>query len=433
MRFTLCVILLAASTAMANPILATNPAIPPQLQLTTFATGLTFPYGMYQLPDGSLLVAGTTPGTTNLFQSTLQVVRITTTNGIANAPTAVLTGGSGPSTGIVGVGNVVVVATGAGSGSQILIMQAGPGGTLTQIGQMSFSYPIGTWWHNSHAIALQPVSGQPGSYQLLFSVGSQSNDVSTPSNVTVGLSGLVTQNIAADSLYSLQFSVNGSSVIAGAATQLASGLRNPFGLSFAPNGDIYVGDNGQDLDPGKNIPKSSDVFDIIPAGTSTVLNFGFANTYTDPTGAEIGNTTGVTLPITAFIPVNGQASQGLAGMALSPTGFTASLSNGAFFAFTGKSDAGGAANVLNPVIYLDLNTHQYFDFILGGQDGMGHLNSLLATNGALFLADFSSTGSFSDSGTGIIYEVSLIPEPATGVLIVSAGIVLIALRRHYQS
>lgn len=79
--------------AVADPILGTNPAIPAGLQLTTFASGLNFPYGLYQLPDGSILAATSNGG---LVGSSLQIDRITQTNGIANTPTVVYNGGGGP-------------------------------------------------------------------------------------------------------------------------------------------------------------------------------------------------------------------------------------------------------------------------------------------------------------------------------------------------
>src|SRR5450755_2555344 len=98
MRVTLFVLLsihFLSGIALADPLLGTNPAIPANLQLTTFASGLNFPYGLYQLPDGSIL-AGTISG--NLLGSTLQIQRITQTNGVANPPTVVFNGGSGPAT-----------------------------------------------------------------------------------------------------------------------------------------------------------------------------------------------------------------------------------------------------------------------------------------------------------------------------------------------
>jgi hypothetical protein len=347
-------------------------------------------------------------------------IRIPQTNGIAGVPSVVFNGGAGPATGLTGVGNLVAVATGANTGSQIVLLEAGAGGSLTQIGQMTFSYPPGAWDHDSHAIAMQAVAGQPGTYQLIFSVGSQNNQA--PSTNTVGITGLATATLNPDSVYSMTFSVNGSTVIPSAPIEVATGLRNAFALGFDPNGDIYLGENGIDFN-NTNVPVSSDYFGIVPAG-SGLLNFGFPNTYYDPiTGQIIGPGTGITGPFVKFLPLSGAATQGVDGLALSPSGFPAGLNGGVFFGFFGKH-SGGTANNLNGVVYVDLATGQYFDFLPGAQDGVGHPVSLLATSDALFIADLSPIGSDTQGGAGVIYEVSLVstPEPSSGLLLVTGGL-----------
>lgn len=215
---------LVASLAFSQH-LGTNPAIPPNLQVTTFATGLSFPYGLYQLPDGSLLASTSTGG---LYGTGVEIVRYTGTNGVANAPTTVFSGGlSGPATALTGVGNIVAVATGTHTGSQIIILQAGPGGALTQIGAMTFTYPPSGWWHDSHSMAMRAVAGQPNAYELVFNIGSEFNN--TPTLNTVSVAGIANATLNGSSIYSLPFTVNGSTVNAGAPRQLATGLRNAFG------------------------------------------------------------------------------------------------------------------------------------------------------------------------------------------------------------
>lgn len=420
---SLCVLLTLCKIAGATPILGNNPAIPGNFQVQTFASGLNFPYGLYQLPDGSIL-AGTING--SLFGSTLEITRITQTNGLADAPTVVFSGGTGPATGMSGVGNIVAVATGTGTGSQINILEAGAGGSLTQLGQLNFTYP-GPWWHDSHAISMRAAPGQPGTYQLIFNVGSEFNDI--PSVHTVSVTGLTSATLNPDSIYSLSFTVNGSNVTAGAPTQLASGLRNAFALGFHSNGDIYFGENGIDLNG--NVPLSPDYFGIIPAGSS-ILNFGFPSTYYDPiTGQMVGSGVGITTPLTKFLPINGQAIQGVGGLSLSPSNFPAGLNGGAFLGFFGNH-AGGAANNLNGVVYVDATTGQYFDFLPGAQTGVGHPVSFLSTADALYIADLSTIGSNTQNNTGVIYRVSAadVPEPSTAWLIASAAVVIAALRRR---
>jgi hypothetical protein len=359
---------------------------------------------MAQLPDGSLLVATSNASTGGFYgPTTLQIYRYRMTNGVADAPTLALDDGvAGPATGMAAAGNIVAVATGANTGSEILILQADTSGALTQIGAITFSYPPGTWEHDSHTVALRAVPGQTGVYQLLISVGSQADSVATPLSVQVGTSGLISQNLYGDSLYSVQFTVTGATVSADAAVQLANGLRNPFALSFAANGDVYLVDNGQDVGLS-NVATSADVFDVIPAGTTSILNFGFPNTFADPvTGIEMGPTLGITLPVVPFIPLGDQKSQGAAGMALSPSNFPATLSNGIFAGFFGAGYESVSGSYWDPVIYSDLGTGQYFDFITGGQTGVGPILSMLSTDSALYLADLGSS-----NGGGVVYQVSV--------------------------
>ena len=411
-------VIILSSAAFADPILGVNPAIPANMQITTFASGLNFPYGLYQLPDGSILAATSSGGLYGM--PSVQIARITQTGGIANPPAVVYNGGTGPATGLTGVGNIVALAYGTNTGSQIQILQAGAGGTLTQIGQMTFNYPGGLWLHDSHAIAMRATG--PNAYQLVFSVGSQYNDKT--STDPVGVTGLAATNLTGDSVYSLPFTVNSSTVTPGAPTQLATGLRNAFALGFDANGDIYVGENGQDLN------KSADEFDIIPAG-SGLLNFGYPNTYYDLNGNLIGPTNGVTLPFMSILPIGGVSTQGVGGLALSPSGFPAGLNNGVFFGFFGMHSA-GTANTLNGVIYVDATTGQYFDFIPGSQNGLGHPVSFLSTTNALYIADLSTIGNDTQNGAGTIYKVSLssVPEPSTLLLISSGALLAAAWQRR---
>ncbi|MDX1978720.1 MAG: hypothetical protein SFV51_00525 [Bryobacteraceae bacterium] len=405
-----------ASPAAAAPILASHPAIPAPLQISTFATGLNYPYGMHVLADGSLLAATSSPvsGGASLFGSNLQILRFTDTdgNGVADGPaTVVFNGPGGPATGMAGAGNVVAVATGTNTGSSILLLQTGAGGALTQIGAVQFTYP-GFWWHDSHSVAVRETPG--GSYELLFNVGSEDNNVATVN--TVAISGLTNATLNPDSVYRLSFTVAGNTATATGLTQMASGLRNGFGLAFDASGNAYIADNGIDL--SGNTPLSADELNFAPAAGAPA-DFGFADTYIDyATGAQVGASG--TLPLVAFLPQGGLRSEGPAGMTMAPAGFPSTLNNGLFIGFHGVGSAGGTANDENPVVFVDLATNQYFHFLLGGQDGQGHLNSLAASPDALFVADLSSTGSLNQTGTGVIYRIGLadtpVPEPSTGML-----------------
>ena len=68
---------------------------PSDFRVTTFATGLSFPYGMQQLPDGSILVGTSVPTQNSYFNSTGRLVRLVDANhdGVADGPPTVLADG----------------------------------------------------------------------------------------------------------------------------------------------------------------------------------------------------------------------------------------------------------------------------------------------------------------------------------------------------
>ena len=415
---------LVASLAFAQPSLGTHPTIPAYLQVSTFATGLDFPYGLYQLPDGSMLAATNTGG---LYGTPTQIVRMTQTNGMANPPTQVFLGsGIGPATGLTGVGDIVVLARGVHTGSQIVLFKAGAGGTLTQIGELSFTYAPDVWWHNAHAIALRAVPGQSDGYELVFNVGSEFND--GPDVHTIGVAGLTNGTLNGSSLYSLPLTINGGTVTAGPPRQLAKGLRNAFGIGFGSTGDIFFSENGIDLN-GTNTPVSTDYFARIPAGAPGVLDFGFPYTYYHPlTGAMIGPAAGITQPFSKFLPIDGMAFQGAGGLTMAPSNFPPGLNSGAFVGFFGNR-FDGVANTLGGVVYVDLATGNRINFLPNTQSGVSHPVSMFASSDALYIADFAD---IFGRNNGKIYKVSMttVPEPSTFVLLALGAAVMFGVRRR---
>src|SRR5439155_26512688 len=64
------------------------------------------------------------------------------------------------------------------------------------------------------------------------------------------------------------------------------------------------------------------------------------------------------------------------------------------------------------LVYYDLGTGEYFHFIENDEPGIGHLDTMLATNDSLFLADVSANGSMDKGATsGVIYQIKAISRP----------------------
>jgi hypothetical protein len=100
-------------------------------------------------------------------------------------------------------------------------------------------------------------------------------------------------------------------------------------------------------------------------------------------------------------PWTGSESEGPSEIAFAPPGFPTGLNNGIFVGFHGRFDLGGLANEENPLVFYDRATGKYFDFIGNNEPNVGHLDGLLSTSNALFIADLSTNGDlFSSAGTG---------------------------------
>ena len=207
-------------------------------------------------------------------------------------------------------------------------------------------------------------------------------------------------------------------------------------MAFAANGDLLLDDNGSD-DPGNSaVSLSADELNVIRAVDlgAVVPDFGFPGTYVDyATGATVGPTAGITAPLAAFRPIDGQKSEGAVELAWAPASFPAEFSGGLFVPFSGVFNAGGAANDENPLVFVDPATGGFFHFLANGQ--MGHPNGLLATATALFLTDLSVTGAFGGVRAGLpadesgaIYRIVYVPEPAAAIVAL-AGLALACCRR----
>jgi glucose/arabinose dehydrogenase len=390
-------------------------------RITVFASGLSFPLGMVQISDGSLLVAVTQ--VVDYFSSNTggQIVRFTDTNqdGVADGPGTVLYSGlTGGLTSLRMCGNLLFV-TGPGAGHPITILRAGatPSSPLIFVGAINVNYPSGGAWEHSHsALAIRPTPGQPGKCDLLFQLGSDQNYAPTTRTASISSTQITgaSGTLLGQSIYMLTLTDNVTNVVASNLTRIAQGLRNPAGFLFHPvTGDLYFQDNGIDGLTNGSEPLSVDTLNFIPAaqiGNGTVPDFGFPTNYTEyRTGRQVGPG-GTPPPLFAFQPLpdpfTGSESEGPNDIAFAPPGFPPALNNGIFVGFHGNWAQTGIANEENPVVFANLANTNYFQFVSNDELDIGHIDGLLSTYDSLFLADLTSTGDVDNSvNSGVIYQI----------------------------
>jgi glucose/arabinose dehydrogenase len=423
-------LLLSSILGAATPLLAAIPTVPftiqgpgvnpAQFRVTAFATGLNYPLGMAELADGSILAASTDgPG---FFSSNARLLRFVDANkdGFADGPPTVsFTGLNGGITSVQIAGRLVFV-TGQNKPIWVLRTGATPADPFSFAGRIDINYG-GAWLHPHSALGVRPTAGAPGRYELFFQIGSKINfgiSTTTVSFVTTNLGGL-SGTLLGDSVYSMAFTDNVTNVIASDPTQILVGVRNPAGFAFHPaNGDLYFNDNGIDGLVDANEPFSADELNILPAaaiGGTAVEFYGYPSNYTAyRTGAIVGGQ-GIQPPV-AFQPLpnplNGAESEGPNDIAFAPLAFPDPLNNGVFVTFHGKFGAGGVDNEENPLVFVDLNTTNYFHFIRPRLPGIGHLDGLLGVSDSLFISDLCTNGSLSaGAGKGVIYQVKALVGP----------------------
>jgi glucose/arabinose dehydrogenase len=433
----------ACSICLGDPPfpLANDPRIDPsKFRVTTFASGLAFPTAMQKLSDGSLLVAINDPTGGRFYASTGKLLRLTDANGDGvadDAGTYLNTNLPGAISQMRQAGSLIVANSALTAGSSLSILRAGatPSSPITSLGTINFGFPSNQT-HKSYGLAVRPVPATTNSYEVFFNVGSRFN--SSNDTALVPLTGLLSGNVSGESICRFVLTDNGASVALSNLQVIATGLRNAAGMAFAPgSGNLYLQDNGIDglVDPDE--PLSVDEVNVIPSAQIGVSppNFGFAGDYIEyRTGNRIGS--GGVQPVGTFQPIAGSESEGAAEIAMAPANFPAGLNNGFFVGFHGKFSLAGVANEENPVLYFDTSTNTSFQFLSNDLPNIGHIDNILATNDALFLADITSAGSiFTTTAAGAIYQVQAVPEPATAAVIIfgAAGIACRSGRRRVVS
>ncbi|NOS71332.1 MAG: hypothetical protein HOP33_15535 [Verrucomicrobia bacterium] len=428
-------VLLMVVQLSAQPFTVQGPGVNSNdFRVTTFASGLSFPLGMAELPDGSLLVtlvqnasfsSGTNPG---------RLVRFTDadTNGIADGAGTVLYSNLSPALTSVRVAGNLVFVMGRPHPITVLRMGATPASPLTLAGRLIITYPSGWTMHQHSELTVRKSPGFTNRYDLFFQTGAESNFAATTRTATLtneNISG-ASGSLPGDSIQMITLIDDGATLTATNLTRIASGLRNPAGFAFQPaTGNFYFEENGIDGLVDGNEPHSADELNFIARTNigGAVDFFGFPSNYTSyRTNVFVGGA-GIP-PLIAFQPIpnpfTGRESEGPNQITFAPPGFPSGLNTGVFLGFHGKFSFAGTTNEENPLVYADPATGSYFHFILGQQPGIGHLDGLLATRDSLFVADLVTTGSTSSGlGAGVIYQIkSLLPATPPTLTIHRVGV-----------
>jgi hypothetical protein len=422
--------------ARGGPILTLPVGVSPgSLTVSTYATGLSYPSSMQVLGNQSLLVGVSTPqpGSTDYLFSTGGLLNIPNAQ---SAGTVVYNSLPYPVQSVRAItGNLIAVAQAGSGANQINFLQPGasPGDPYSNLGSINFApSDAGSDIFFNSTLAVRATPGQPGSYDLFFSVNGDTDHTQSTNHAVLG--GLASGNLAYNTIDMVTVTPTGGAPIVSAPKEIASGVRNPAGMVFDSAGNLYLDDNGWDI-PGTSTPQSADELDFIAASQigNGVVDFGFPNSYVQyGTGNIIGGT-GVE-PLVAFQPIGGMQSLGASEIALAPTNFPDGLNDGLFISFYGKWEQGGANNTTGPLVYYSFATQQYEDVILSGQAGIGHIDSLVSTPDALFIGDMNSDGTVrSGPIDGAIYEIQAVGAPEPGTFVAGLGLLLIPFLRRKAS
>lgn len=403
----LSLLLLAPAAAQETPQLPLQEGVP--LNAATFATGLNFPVGLTVLPGGALLVGTSNPTGGSYFSSTGELVLLTDENadGIADAGPAVVATGLAGAVTAVAIANDLVFVTSVASGDERIQILRGGGdwlGPYELLGEIIFSFQ--GFGHQSYGLATRPSSENPDAIELFFNIGARGNDTAGGS---VPLGGLLSGRLPDASIYMTTITDTGDALELSDPVQIASGLRNAMAFGFHPEtGDLWITDNGIDGLEDVWASYSADELNMIFADQigGEVEHFGFPTTYTLYDTGEVVGADGIP-PVVAFLPLSGAENEGVASMVFTPQSFAAPFGSGVLIGFHGQYDLSGLENEENPLLFVDLETLDVSTIGPPAATGIGHLDSMTATEDAIYVADMCAGSSLAHAQPcGKIYRIT---------------------------
>ena len=405
------------SVAFGGGILNPNSVDPSLFNVSTFAAGLANPTDITALASGAALLS-TSPG----FGASPGQLLYYTANGTPGPSVYTSSFNGSPQNGLLigtaPLGNDLAVGTLTGAGlNTINILQPGatPSSPMSVVASLQMTYSPVNWEHDIIGMATRPTPGVPGSFDLILNVGAEGDNTPTPPGDTVALTGTgfstpPSATLHGDSLYMVQIDMNGAQPTVTGVQQVATGIRNAYGIAFDAAGNLYFTDNGEDGSTS-GPPPQADELNFISAsqlGVGAPLNFGYPNCYTQyawgaTPGIQIGS--GCIAPLVAFQPLteNGVQQELLAptDLAFAPAGFPAPFNDGIFIGFAG---GGGRPGEQSGVVFYSFATGTYLNFIESSNADVQKIVGVTSTSNALFISDLT--------GDNVFEITAAVPEPA---------------------
>lgn len=376
------------------------------LEVTAFATGLSFPTGMTALPDGSILVATSAPTGGSFFQSTGELLRLTDedADGVADdGGTVLATDLPGTLVSLALAGDLVLTTSAEGGNEQIVLLRIGEtwADPLEQVGSLRFR--LDGFNHQSYGLAVREFPDTEGSYEVVFNIGASGND--TAGQIAYA-EGLVETQLQDASLYRMIITDLTNEVTATEPEQIATGLRNAAAIVFDPaTGDLVITDNGIDTPEDRIVALSADTLYRLPAGEigGAVEDYGFPAAYVDyATGEEVGEI--AIAPEAVYRPIVGSEAEGVASVALTPADFPHEL-QGVVAGFHGQYDDVGTMNEENPLLLTAETTGETIELFANDDPTVGHIDGLMSTDATLYAADLCAGLLTEAKPCGTIYAV----------------------------